>query len=39
MQYIITGNTYEIRDIAKDAGFSWIGTEWVGTQEAADRWT
>lgn len=38
MQYTITGNTYAIRDIAKDAGFAWAGSQWVGDQAAADRW-
>lgn len=38
MQYTITGNTYAIRDIAKEAGFSWSGSQWIGNQDAADRW-
>jgi hypothetical protein len=36
--YTITGNTYSVKHIAKDAGFVWDGKAWTGDKAAAERW-
>lgn len=35
--YTITGNTYSIKDIVRNAGFAWDGSSWTGDKAAADR--
>jgi len=35
--YTVTGNTYSIKDIIRNAGFNWDGRSWTGDQVAADR--
>jgi len=37
--YTITGNTYSIRDIIKDAGFRWEADakQWIGDESAVER--
>jgi hypothetical protein len=36
--YTITGNTYSIKDIIRNAGFAWDGHSWTGDKAAAERW-